>query len=364
MAESRTRTRRRSEPAGPPRAVVRDRRGPGTRYEAEFDSRPVFDFLVSLVLDAEDEDELPPEDRRWFTESRAGTPPELRELLDLERRKSGPPNLPALAIERPEIRDADGYVRAVEELPAPELVRAFLADVLEQDKVAPHAAAALAGDRGAIEAVQEQTGPQQGLELLRDPEDSLTTLRRGLRYWLERYRLVEDRVRRALERDVADRAGDRATLAAPDLVERTTGGIRFFADPGIRRVILAPSYFGRPYNHIFAADGWRLFCYPIAESAIGGRDGFAPPPGTVRLYRALGDETRLRILKLLAERDHYLTELAQQLGLSKPTMKHHLAQLRIAGLVSVTEEGSLTYYSLRRDRLEAAGKEVRDYLLT
>jgi len=83
----------------------------------------------------------------------------------------------------------------------------------------------------------------------------------------------------------------------------------------------------------------------------------------IRLYRALGDETRLRILKLLGERDHYLTELAQELELSKPTIKHHLAQLRVAGLVTLTEEGSLNYYSLRRDRLEAAGKEVRDYLL-
>ncbi|MDQ3870339.1 MAG: metalloregulator ArsR/SmtB family transcription factor [Chloroflexota bacterium] len=350
--------------ADTPRAIVRDRRGAGTRYEADFDGRPVFDFLVSLILDADDEEELLADDRRWFTASRAGMPAALRELLDLERRESGPPNLPALAIERPEIADAAGYVRAVEELPAGELVRALLADVLERDEVAPHSQAALAGDPAAFETIREQVGPEQSLELLRDPDASLATLRTGLRYWLERYRMVEDHVRRALERDVADRAIDRATLPAPELVERTTGGIRFFADPGIRRVLLAPTYFGRPYNHIFAADGWRLFCYPIAESAIGGRDGFAPPPGTVRLHRALGDATRLRVLKLLAERDHYLTELAQQLGLSKPTMKHHLAQLRIAGLVSVTEEGSLTYYSLRRDRLDAAGKEVRDYLRT
>ena len=59
-----------------------------------------------------------------------------------------------------------------------------------------------------------------------------------------------------------------------------------------------------------------------------------PPQAVVRLHRALGDETRLRILKLLAGRDLYLTEIAQQLDLSKPTIKHHLALLRAAGLVT------------------------------
>ncbi len=95
---------------------------------------------------------------------------------------------------------------------------------------------------------------------------------------------------------------------------------------------------------------------------MGASDPTAPPPGVVRLHRALGDATRLRVLRLLADRDWYLTELAQQLELSKPTMKHHLAQLRAAGLVTVVDEGTLTYYSLRRERLEQAGVELKAYL--
>jgi DNA-binding transcriptional ArsR family regulator len=82
----------------------------------------------------------------------------------------------------------------------------------------------------------------------------------------------------------------------------------------------------------------------------------------VRLYRALGDESRLRILRLLAERDRYLTELATELDLSKPTVSHHLAQLRSAGLVTMTEQGNLTYYTLRRDRVEEAGPELSAFL--
>ena len=83
----------------------------------------------------------------------------------------------------------------------------------------------------------------------------------------------------------------------------------------------------------------------------------------LRLHRALGDGTRLRILKLLAEHDLYLTEIAQQLDLSKPTIKHHLTQLRVAGLVTVVESGSVMYYSLRRDRLDDASLDLKRFLV-
>ena len=82
----------------------------------------------------------------------------------------------------------------------------------------------------------------------------------------------------------------------------------------------------------------------------------------LRLHRALGDDTRLRILRLLRDRDWYLTEIAERLELSKPTIKHHLAQLRAAGLVTLTEEGGLSYFSLRRDRLDDASSELKRYL--
>jgi DNA-binding transcriptional ArsR family regulator len=65
---------------------------------------------------------------------------------------------------------------------------------------------------------------------------------------------------------------------------------------------------------------------------------------------------------LLAGQDLYLTEIAQQLELSKPTIKHHLALLRSAGLVTVIEAGSVIYYNLRRDRLEAASGDLGRFL--
>ena len=149
-----------------------------------------------------------------------------------------------------------------------------------------------------------------------------------------------------------------------DLIEHTTGGIRWLPKPGVRRVILAPSYFARPYNFVLGGDDWRLFGYPIADDALDADDPLAPPPAVVRLHRALGDETRLRILRLLAGRDHYLTEIASALELSKPTIKHHLALLRAAGLVTLTEEGGAVLLQPRRGAIDASGTGISDYLRT
>ncbi len=151
-------------------------------------------------------------------------------------------------------------------------------------------------------------------------------------------------------------------MTGTDLIERTTGGIRWLPEASIKRVVLAPTYFSRPYNILLAGLDWRFFAYPVADEALEAADRLAPPQSVVRLHRALGDDTRLRILKLLAGRDLYLTEIAQQLDLSKPTIKHHLAQLRAAGLVTVVEAGSVIYYSLRRERIESASADLESFL--
>jgi len=241
-----------------------------------------------------------------------------------------------------------------------------LADDFRRPECQPLVQGALEHDEAAIdELVASWHEPKRPFlsRLLRQPDEMAADLVALFEAWQPAYAQIEARVGAMIRRDVARRAKDRATLAPIELIERTTGGIRWLSEPGVRRVILAPSYFSRPYNFVLAADDWRMFGYPIADEALDVDDPFAPPQAVVRLHRALGDETRLRILRLLRDRDWYLTEIAERLELSKPTIKHHLALLRSAGLVTLTEEGGLSYYSLRRDRLDDASAELKRFLI-
>jgi ArsR family transcriptional regulator len=65
-----------------------------------------------------------------------------------------------------------------------------------------------------------------------------------------------------------------------------------------------------------------------------------------QLFKAFSDETRLRILNLLAQRDHCVCEFQSILRVPQPTISRHLAYLRRSGLVEVERHGKMVMYSL------------------
>ena len=68
---------------------------------------------------------------------------------------------------------------------------------------------------------------------------------------------------------------------------------------------------------------------------------------------ALGDETRLKMVQLLAGHESLcVCELQQAFALGQPTISHHLRILRQANLVEVVRRGTWAYYSLRRDAMK------------
>ncbi|MGZ6271392.1 MAG: ArsR/SmtB family transcription factor [Candidatus Limnocylindrales bacterium] len=354
------------EPSSP-RALVRER---GTiDVPLEFEVRTAYDFLISLATCGDTHEyDLLPEDRRWRDETIASLSPERRDdLMRCFGEEQGEIGygLAVLPGDRPEIRSARDLVTLLATLDTRELVRSIFADLRLDGETSALIERVLGGESAALSELEPRLPEWHRagmMSLLREPTVWLDRLRGLLTDWLVRYEAIEPRVAHMLERDLELRREDRASLSPGELIERTTGGLRWLPDPRVQRIILAPTYFGRPYNHIVDGPHWRLFVYPLAEGALDRADPLAPPSAMLRLYRALGDESRLRILRLLADKDLYLTEIAQQLELSKPTVKHHLALLRVAGLVTITEEGNLTYYSLRRDRLADAGSELQGFL--
>lgn len=63
-------------------------------------------------------------------------------------------------------------------------------------------------------------------------------------------------------------------------------------------------------------------------------------------FKALADPTRQRILELLRNGDLTAGELAEHFDISKPSLSHHLATLKSAGLVSDERRGQNSVYSL------------------
>ncbi len=76
----------------------------------------------------------------------------------------------------------------------------------------------------------------------------------------------------------------------------------------------------------------------------------------LHLFKALADESRLKIIGLLAASERSVQELAAALGLKEPTVSHHLAVLREAGLVRMRTAGTTHWYRLEFDALRAASR--------
>jgi len=83
-----------------------------------------------------------------------------------------------------------------------------------------------------------------------------------------------------------------------------------------------------------------------------------------KLFRALADANRLRIVNILSERSSCVCDLQSVLGLSQPFISRHLAYLRRVGLVKDQREGPRVCYSLAPDSpaIEALRAFLREVL--
>ena len=71
----------------------------------------------------------------------------------------------------------------------------------------------------------------------------------------------------------------------------------------------------------------------------------------VEFAKALADETRQKIMTLCCCQWISVSDIVQQLNVTQPTVSHHLAVLREAGLVDVHEQGKQTFYRLNQKRI-------------
>src|SRR5690606_22039859 len=98
-------------------------------------------------------------------------------------------------------------------------------------------------------------------------------------------------------------------------------------------------------------------CAPITGEVVSADDAVA----LARSFKALGDPTRVRLLSLIAAQDGEacICDLTGEVGLSQPTVSHHMKQLVDAGLVVREQRGKWAFYRIVDDALTRLATALR-----
>ncbi|HHU56257.1 MAG TPA: winged helix-turn-helix transcriptional regulator, partial [Acholeplasmataceae bacterium] len=106
-----------------------------------------------------------------------------------------------------------------------------------------------------------------------------------------------------------------------------------------------------PYNRLSIVDENIYIGYLVFELAILKKRYILDDQKLINALKAISDQTRFKVLKLLKERTWYAQELAEELNLSSATLNHHLSLLLNDNLISIELQESdkkKIYYSLNQ----------------
>lgn len=345
-------------------------------FALEIDASPIYELLMTLdiAFDTFHSDETYTAGAPWLAALRARVPADLRaamsELDALDFVAFGGhkvwSNLTGLAYACPAPRDVSTFIAQLQALTPLELRlvlagfylrgarRLVLPDLMLQ---------AAQGNRQA--QAQLAAAAPAWREIVRvlfagDAAELQGRVVALLARWYETvFRSVESQVVPLLQRDVELKRALAPAMSSERLIETATNGLEFIPEPGYRNVLLIPTFTSSPWIITTEYRDTKIFYYPLADEIV--QQGDRPPVNLVRMYRALADERRLRILKLLVQRERVsLTEVADAVEVTKSTAHHHLSTLRAAGLVRVSDADKA--YSLRTEMLSTVWKALQAYL--
>ncbi len=347
---------------------------PGRRQPlvVEIEASPAYEFLMTLCAfsDAEHHAEYDI-GKEWFDDVRKKASPDLLATVEQFSFHSHEiwEHMLGLVYDCPAPRDVPAFIALIEATDPLELRLHMLGYYLRSHRRATSPEIILQAAQGDIEAQKkllktsfpDDVPWQRTLRWLLSLELAATKslLLDIFRGWYDGiFREQEPQILPILARDVEAKLALKPTVSAEQLIEIATGW-EYMPEPGIRRVVLVPSYIMRPWNSVAERSDTRIFCYPVADESIAA-DKHAPPLRLVKLAKALADERRLRILKKLATGSYTLQELAEDFGVAKTTMHHHLVTLRSAGLARMRMSDKR--WSLRQDMIDNLGDLLDTYL--
>jgi DNA-binding transcriptional ArsR family regulator len=107
---------------------------------------------------------------------------------------------------------------------------------------------------------------------------------------------------------------------------------------------------------------WPLFVVYPAPFVVREAAPRIPDEELLRLLRALGEDTRLRALRLIAERPRSTQELAPLVGISEAGLSKHLRLLADAGVLTARRDGYYVLYELVDARVSSLSGDVERFL--
>ncbi len=175
----------------------------------------------------------------------------------------------------------------------------------------------------------------------------------------------ENRIKPALKRSMLEAKKQASRLSLEDLIESLSRGVRIGIEPAIKQLVFIPSYWISPlvsFDRVYGDTAFFIFGGRPADVSLVPGDMI--PEGLLRSFKAMGDPTRLRILKYLAQENITPAEIARRLRLRAPTVTHHLNVLRLAGLVNLTllEEGNERHYTARKESMKDILTDLDSFL--
>ena len=333
----------------------------------DVDASPIYELLLQIFVFAGLEN-LDTFDvgREWAENQRRRCSPRL--LAALERLGGAFTNvdqLMGLQAVQPS-PSVPAFLHRLEQLTPHEIalhVTGFYSDIYPED-VAATILAAVAGSRTArrpaARALATSMPEREATlaKLLATPPGDLKDLTLELMSgWYERVFVTDEpAVRNVL---AADARAKRNLLGTdPERLVLIATGIKYSRRGRFTKFLLVPTLVMRPWVGVVHYKRMCIYAYPVTEDPTSietARRGLA------RTYQALGDEVRLRIVKVLADDALTLVELCRRIEQPEPVVRAHIAVLRASRIVQINCDELITY-QLRGDIMRVIGQPLQSYL--
>ena len=281
-------------------------------------------------------------------------------------------NLLGLAFDAPDEVDAIGLLAYLDSIPPHEVVLTAAGAyrrTMRRQTNGDVIRAAVAGDRQAKAEFKETTIDMPEWQrsvafMLSRPADEIgSQVVAAIRRWHEvAFAEREAEVARSQAECAASLNEIRRTWTVDALMAQVLPGVDYVPPAAVQEVAFVPDVVIRPGLVFLDHRMMSIASFPVSTAQESADQ---PPEQLVRLGKALGDELRLRALRILARGPISLGDLAAELGVPRTTLSHHIGVLRSAGLVTMgIDDGRWGRLRLRTDGIEQAPDIFRRYLAT